>query len=96
MPAESMPISDEELQYESELGGAEMLNNLVVDVTKNFDFCTAFGKFKTSELMMTYVFGEIFPSMASFLNLRLPMKENDKRLVRKLLKLLFLCVNYKS
>ena len=65
-------------------------------MNKNFDFCTAFGKFKVSELMQVYVFEDVFPSIQAFLNLRLPMKEYEKKLVRKLLKLLFLSVGYKT
>lgn len=46
-----------------QLQGADTLKNLNVDVNKNFDFCTAFGKFKVSELMQKYVFEEVFPAM---------------------------------
>jgi hypothetical protein len=64
--------------------GADMLNNLTVDVNKNFEFITAFGKFKVSELMLSYVFENILPAMRIFLK------------VRKLLKLIFLSVAYKT
>ena len=73
-----------------------MLNNLTVDVNKNFEFITAFGKFKVSELMLTYVFEDILPAMRIFLNIRLSMKEYEKKLVRKLLKLIFLSIAYKT
>ncbi len=91
---------DQEILAEMELGGstvgAETLKALQVDVNKNFDFCTAFGKYKVSELMHKYVFEEVFPAVQAFLNLRLPMKEKERRLIRKLLQLLFLCVPYKA
>lgn len=46
--------------------------------------------------MQRYVFEGVFPSLEAFLNLRLPMKEYEQKLVAKLLKLLFLAVPYKS
>lgn len=73
-----------------------MFNNLTVDVNKNFEFNTAFGKFKVSELMLSYVFEDILPSMRSFLDLRLPMKDYEKKLIRKLLKLILLSLPYKT
>jgi hypothetical protein len=76
--------------------GAETLKLLTVDVNKNFDFCTAFGKYKVSELMHKYVFEEVFPAVEAFLNLRLPMKDKERRLVKKLLTLMFLSVPYKT
>ena len=45
---------------------------------------------------MKYVFEDILPSMRAFLLLRLPMKVNEKRLVKKLLKLIFISVGYKT
>jgi hypothetical protein len=67
-----------------------------VDANKNFTFTTAFGRFPVSELMQKYVFEGVFPSLEAFLNLRLPMKEYEQKLVAKILKLLFLSVSYKS
>lgn len=42
---------------------AVALKQLQVDVNKNFDLCTAFGKYKVSELMHKYVFEDVFPAM---------------------------------
>lgn len=67
-----------------------------MDVNKNFEFVTAFGTFKVSELMQQYVFEDCFPSIQKFLALRLPMKEKEKGLIRKMLKLMFMSVGYKS
>jgi hypothetical protein len=39
------------------------LDKLVVDINKNFEFNTVFGKFKLSELMQEYVFERIFPAV---------------------------------
>ena len=72
------------------------LNTLKVDANKNFTFTTAFGKFPVSELMVKYVFEGIFPSLEQFLLLRLPMREYERELVAKLLKLLLMSVPYKS
>jgi len=87
-------VSDEDSTHGMPIG-ADMLDNLTVDVNKNFEFITAFGKFKVSELMLKYVFEDIVPAMRLFLNLRISMKENDKKLVRKLLKLIFLSASFK-
>lgn len=46
--------------------------------------------------MQKYVFEGIFPSLEAFLNLRLPMRDYEQKLVAKLLKLLFMAVPYKS
>ena len=67
-----------------------------VDVFKNFDFVTAFGRNKISDLFVKYVYEDILPTIRAFLLLRLPMKENHRRLVKKLLKLIFISVGYKS
>lgn len=51
-----------------------VVHQIQVDVAKNFDFVTNFGRFKISALMQDYVFESIFPCLKEFLNLRLPMK----------------------
>jgi len=73
-----------------------LLNNLIVDVNSNFDIVTAFGIFPVSDLLNKYVFEALFPSMQSFLLLRLPMKDVEKRMIKKLLKLLIMSISYKS
>ena len=88
-------VSDEDSTHGMPIG-ADMLDNLTVDVNKNFEFITAFGKFKVSELMLKYVFEDIVPAMYKFLELRIPMRENDKKLIRKLLKLIFLSASFKQ
>jgi len=55
-------LSEDESGNEK-LIGPDMLDNLTVDVNKNFEFITAFGKFKVSELMLKYVFEDIVPAM---------------------------------
>lgn len=65
-------------------------------MSKNFDFVTNFGRFKISTLMQEYVFEGIFPCLKEFFNLRLPMKADQKELVRRVLKLCMMCVNFKS
>lgn len=90
-----MNQSTEDLQIEND-NTFSALNNLKVDANKNFTFTTAFGRFPVSELMQKYVFEGIFPSLEAFLNLRLPMRDYEQKLVTKLLKLLFLSVPYKS
>ena len=67
-----------------------------VDVSKNFNFVTNFGSFKISELMQEYVFEGIFPCLNQFFSLRLPMKEEQKELVRRLLKICLMCTAFKS
>lgn len=88
-------VSDEDSSHGMP-NGTDMLDNLTIDVNKNFEFITAFGKFKVSELMLKYVFEDIVPAMRKFLDLRIPMKENDKKLIRKLLKLIFLSASFKA
>ena len=54
----------------------QIVQQIQVDVSKNFDFVTNFGRFKISTLMNEYVFEGIFPCLKEFLNLRLPMKSD--------------------
>lgn len=46
--------------------------------------------------MQKYVFEELFPAMQAFLNMRLPMKEKERKVVKKLLTLLFKSVSFKT
>lgn len=70
--------------------------NINVDVSKNFDFVTNFGTSKISTLMQEYIFEGVFPSLTAFISLRLHMSKQRTELMRKLLKLCFMCVNFKS
>lgn len=74
----------------------EDFSSVEVDVNTNFEFVTNFGRFPVSELMQEYFFDSIFPTLEIFFSLRLPIKRDDKEWVRKLLKLSFMSIAYKS
>ena len=67
-----------------------------VDVNMNFSFVTNFGSFKVSELMQTYVFEGVFPTLQQFFSLRVPVKQPHRQLIRMLLKLCVKSMAYKS
>ena len=71
-------------------------SNIVVDVSKNFDFVTNFGTYKISTLMQEYIFEGVFVCLSQFLSLRIPMNGSQRELIRKLLKLCLMCVAFKS
>lgn len=78
------------------ISGMKAIEAIQVDVNKNFDLVTAFGKFKISELMQTYVFDGIFPAIIEFFRMRLSLKGEQRSKIGKLLKCLGLCCRYPS
>jgi len=68
---------------------------VLVDVNTNFEFVTNFGRYPIADIMQSYVFESIFPTLEQFFSLRLQMK-NHKEIIRKLLKLSFMSIAYKS
>jgi len=60
------------------------LENVFVDINKNFNMLTAFGSFPIVQLMEKYIFDHVFPALIHFLNLRLPIKPNQKEFYKKL------------
>jgi len=52
------------------------LENIYVDINKNFNMQTAFGSFPIVQLMEKYIYDMVFPALTNFLDLRLPIKPN--------------------
>ena len=57
---------------------------------------TNFGTFQIAALMQEYVFEGIFSCLNQFFNLRLPIKSEQKEIVRRMLKLCLMCITFKS
>ena len=68
---------------------------MTVDVNTNFEFVTNFGRYPIADIMQSYVFESIFPTLEQFFSLRLLMK-NHGDLIRKVLKLSFMSIAYKT
>jgi hypothetical protein len=67
-----------------------------VDINNNFAFVTNFGKFSVTDLLTTYVFESIFPTLSMFFALRRQISSAKKEKLRILLKLCYMAVGYKS
>lgn len=76
--------------------GEVPMHRVQVDVSKNFGFVTNQGSFSISTLMLEYVFEGIINCLIQFLSLRFPMKQNQKELMLRILKLCLLCMPFKT
>lgn len=55
------------------------LEEIVVDINKNFNMLTAFGSFPIVLLMESYIFDVVYPAVMHFFELRLQIKPNEKQ-----------------
>jgi len=55
------------------------LENIPVDINKNFNLMTAFGSLPIAILMEYYIFEVVFPGLKNFFDLRLSIKPAQKK-----------------
>jgi hypothetical protein len=52
------------------------LDEIEVDINKNFTMLTSFGSFEVLYLIERYIFEVVFQALTHYFNLRLPIKPN--------------------
>ena len=60
------------------MDGVEFGGRVLVDVNTNFEFVTNFGRYPIADIMQSYVFESIFPTLEQFFSLRLQMKNHKE------------------
>jgi len=69
-------------------GNDGALDNINVDINKNFSMLTSFGSFPILYLIERYVFETVFSALTQFFNIKLPIKIEYRNFFKKLLQLI--------
>ena len=72
----------------------EDLDEIQVDINKNFTMLTSFGSFSILYLIERYIFDTLYQALAHYFNLNLPIKNDQHEFYKKLLSLILRATNF--
>jgi hypothetical protein len=77
-----------------EQNGEEDLDEIKVDINKNFTIMTSFGSFSICYLIERYIFENLFLALTHFFHLNLPIKPDQQPFYGKFLQLILKATNF--
>lgn len=72
----------------------EDLDEIQVDINKNFTMLTSFGSFSILYLIERYIFDTLYQALSHYFNLNLPIKNDQHEFYKKLLSLILRATNF--
>ena len=72
----------------------EDLDEIQVDINKNFTMLTSFGSFSILYLIERYIFDTLYQALSHYFNLNLPIKMDQHEFYKKLLSLILRATNF--